>query len=642
MMTEDGTIARTDAGWMLVRELPSTLPDTVQAVIASRLDLLGPDEKRVMQDASVVGRIFWEGAVAELAGGPTSRALDALVDKGLLLERGRTSIEGERELIFNHVLTRDVAYAGIPRARLAGAHAAVAGWLEERVARRAEEFAEILAFHFGQTEDHGAEARYAMLAGHRHRRVFAAEQAIAWYERALGALGSDGSGRLSSEIALARGEALEQLGRFEEALDDYEAALVAASRADADDLEARALAAKAHVLWLLDRYEAGSAVLPEALERARATGATDLEARLLYTAGTIGFGRGAFDEALRFHADALRVATAGGDDEGRALALHGLCETRFFVGPIHEGLANGLEADAILRRLGQRPMVHHNEYMVAWLEWFVGEKGAIARADASVDGCLDVGNVRDEIMARNCRIQMLLARAKPGSGADALRAVEAATEIGVPRALMIALINSADVAAEPWAFDLLRERVAAASEIHARLGTRFFSANVAAFDGWVALLDGDERRAIEAFDRAQASDLAPLDRKWAIRTEFAAWESTADAPRMLAVADRDTPPLDETVWSLWQPVARAVALAALEEWPDALDAALLALEQAERAPERRAERRLVRVVWLALRALGRTSEATAMRDRAAASARAVAEAIDAFLATLPSPPQPPA
>jgi tetratricopeptide (TPR) repeat protein len=192
---------------------------------------------------------------------------------------------------------------------------------------------------------------------------------------------------------------------------------------------------------------------------------------------------------------------------------------------------------------------------------------------------------------------------------------------------MIALVNSADVATEPWAFDLLRERASAASAIHARLRTRFFAANVAAFEGWVALLDGDDARALDAFERAQRPELAPLDRKWAIRTEFAAWESVGNAERMLAVSSRDVPPLDETVWSLWQPVARAVALAALEQWPRALDAAQTALALAERGPERRAERRAARVAWLALGALGRDEEATSMRERAIAAARAVGDAL---------------
>jgi class 3 adenylate cyclase len=629
MMIEDGTIARGDRGWTLVRDLPSTLPDTVQAVIASRLDLLGADEKRVMQEASVVGRIFWQGAVERLTGADVGPILDALVDKGLVLERDRPSIEGERELIFNHVLTRDVAYAGIPHARLADAHATVAAWMDEGVGDRAEEFAEILAFHYARAGDPLGQARYAMLAGHRHRRVFAAEQAIAWYERGLAALAESGGSdeRRRAELRLSRGEALEQLGRFAEALEDYEAALGGARDAGAGELEARAVAAKAHVLWLLDRYEEGGAMLPAALELARRAGPPELETRLLYTAGTTAFGRGAFGDALRYHERALAAAEAVGDDEGRALALHGLCETRFMVGPIDEGLANGREADDILRRLAQRPMIHHNGYMIAWLEWFVGRDEALATVSAAVDGCREVGNVRDEVMALNCRIQIELAGALPGAEEDVRRAVDAAAGIGIPRASMISNVCGADAAAESWSLEELRAHASAASSIHAGLGSGFFAAVVTALDGWIAVMDGDERAAMRAFDRAQDPGLAALDRRWAARTEFLAWESLGAVDRMVATGERDLPPLDEVVWSVWPPVARAVGLAGQERWAEALEAAVPALELARAGPERRAERRAARAAWLALRGLGRVAEAERMRVAAADAVRMLADAM---------------
>ena len=135
MMVEDGTLARRDGRWELVRALASSLPDTVQGVIASRIDLLLPEEKRAVQDASVVGRVFWAGAVARLGGAGAGAALEGLLAKGLVLERDASTVAGERELIFNHILTRDVAYSSIPRARRADAHASSAnGWSRRRPA----------------------------------------------------------------------------------------------------------------------------------------------------------------------------------------------------------------------------------------------------------------------------------------------------------------------------------------------------------------------------------------------------------------------------------------------------------------------------------------------------------------------------
>ena len=113
MMVEDRTLERVDTGWTRTRDLPSSLPDTVQRVIASRIDLLQPAQKRIIQDCAVVGRVCWVGAVERLGGSEVEEHLDGLIDKGLVQERDASAIAGERELTFHHSLTRDVAYESI-------------------------------------------------------------------------------------------------------------------------------------------------------------------------------------------------------------------------------------------------------------------------------------------------------------------------------------------------------------------------------------------------------------------------------------------------------------------------------------------------------------------------------------------------
>ena len=92
------------------------IPDTVQAVLTARIDLLGPLEKRVLRSAAVVGKEFWSGPVArllegEIAGGERAveDVLSRLEDRGLILARLSSTIEGERAYVFLHILTRDVA-----------------------------------------------------------------------------------------------------------------------------------------------------------------------------------------------------------------------------------------------------------------------------------------------------------------------------------------------------------------------------------------------------------------------------------------------------------------------------------------------------------------------------------------------------
>ncbi len=98
----------------------------------------------------MVGRVFWPGPVALLAHLPdeaVDSSLRTLEDRELVLSRLTSSLAGQPELIFKHVLIRDVAYASLPRRDRTDAHAAVAGWIEETAGDRAGEMAELLAYH---------------------------------------------------------------------------------------------------------------------------------------------------------------------------------------------------------------------------------------------------------------------------------------------------------------------------------------------------------------------------------------------------------------------------------------------------------------------------------------------------------------
>jgi class 3 adenylate cyclase len=127
------------------------IPDTVQAVLASRIDLLASEDKRILQAAAVVGRAFWTGPVEELSAIPgdrMKRALRRLEERELVLSRMSSTLAGEAEYLFKHVLTRDVAYESLPRRERDAAHTAVARWLERTAGDRAGEFAELLAYHY--------------------------------------------------------------------------------------------------------------------------------------------------------------------------------------------------------------------------------------------------------------------------------------------------------------------------------------------------------------------------------------------------------------------------------------------------------------------------------------------------------------
>ena len=124
------------------------IPDTVQALIAARIDRLEPAEKRVLQSASVVGRAFWLGALQHLLDeehleGP----LDALLEREFVVPLERSTITGDRAFQFKHILIRDVAYATVTKSDRAVAHRRFAEWLG---AKAGDELVELRAHHLDQ------------------------------------------------------------------------------------------------------------------------------------------------------------------------------------------------------------------------------------------------------------------------------------------------------------------------------------------------------------------------------------------------------------------------------------------------------------------------------------------------------------
>ena len=126
------------------------LPRSVQGLIAARLDGLAEDEKAVLQDAAVVGRVFWVGALVELTGRPMAEVRDALGRlrvKELVVPHEPSSFRDEQEFAFRHGLIRDGAYDSLPKSLRADKHRAIAAWAADRAGDRAEEIAEVIATH---------------------------------------------------------------------------------------------------------------------------------------------------------------------------------------------------------------------------------------------------------------------------------------------------------------------------------------------------------------------------------------------------------------------------------------------------------------------------------------------------------------
>jgi tetratricopeptide (TPR) repeat protein len=148
-LIDAGVLERRDGGWY-AEGMPAgfEIPDSVQAVLASRIDMLPEADKAALQAAAVIGRVFWTGPVYELVEG-LSPDLLALETRDFIRQRQGSSLEGEIEYVFKHALTREVAYAGLTKARRARLHAEFAAWIE-RFGEGRDEHAALLAHHYAE------------------------------------------------------------------------------------------------------------------------------------------------------------------------------------------------------------------------------------------------------------------------------------------------------------------------------------------------------------------------------------------------------------------------------------------------------------------------------------------------------------
>jgi tetratricopeptide (TPR) repeat protein len=401
---------------------PTTLPPTIEAVLAARIDRLEPREREVLRHASPEGRRFHARAVAELLPATErdvlDRALLGLVQKQLI-RRARPEFAGEDAFRFSHALIRDAAYAGLPKRLRGEHHERLAGWLRARPLVRDE----LVGFHLEQAcrlrRELGApDAHDRALAGEAADRLAAAAQAelrrgdaaaaARLLERAVALVPSDDPARAGLLISL--GATLVDAGRLADADAHLGVAIAQAERdgdprtaargrvelelerqhagrspggaaalavADAalaelerhgDDLgRCRAWRLRAWTEWAASRAEAADAAWRQAAELARLAGdERELYEILGWRASAAAFGPTpvieAIDRCERFRAEAAASPVAV------AFVLHPLGLLHAMTGEFEHARALVTEANAILAELGRMEQaVSHHEAQIEML-----------------------------------------------------------------------------------------------------------------------------------------------------------------------------------------------------------------------------------------------------------------------------------
>ncbi|MGZ4317842.1 MAG: ATP-binding protein [Gaiellaceae bacterium] len=376
------------------------IPDTLQALIAARIDRLPAPAKAILQRAAVIGRIFWEDAVNRLSPELDSveAPLEDLLLRDFVLPEPRSSIRAETAYRFKHVLIREVAYSGLSKSARAEHHRAFAEWLKERAGN---ELLEIRAFHLdratalitelngsapAELEHETAEAlteaglrAFAREANRTARQLFvrAVEIEPTLRRRYLAARAAD---RLSDLPAVARemeevlaaaigegdrwtqGRALVTLG---EAVllrgADVQAAEQMIDEAltvfEPDDLEGRfrALRASGSIAWARGDLEKEERVMLEALGLAREAGRKDFESEASDELASVYISRLELDRAAPLVEQAILLAEQSGSAEARGRALR-------FAGQLHLQRGELEDAEAALEAARE----HLSEAGAAW------------------------------------------------------------------------------------------------------------------------------------------------------------------------------------------------------------------------------------------------------------------------------------
>ena len=239
LLDDRGLLDASDGAVRLRSGATLPVPDSIGALLAARLDTLPRARKAVLADASVVGHVFWAGTVASMGERDRESVLTD-VDELARLEFVRhvelSSMVGESEAAFWHILGRDVAYAQLPRASRAARHVAAAAWLEAKAGDRVEDIAEVLAHHYTTALELAEATGDVMLAGSIRptaarllrlsgtaRWAWTRQTAVVAYQRSLEL--TEGSDASRYDLLQALGVALFHAGRYAESVDALRAAV---------------------------------------------------------------------------------------------------------------------------------------------------------------------------------------------------------------------------------------------------------------------------------------------------------------------------------------------------------------------------------------------------------------------------------
>lgn len=500
------------------------VPQNLHALLSSRLDRLTPVERRVAQHASVIGSVFWPGAVRHLDLGEddVEYGLGALEVRDFVHEHELSTVAGEREFAFKHALIRDVAYGRLPKARRSELHARCADWISALPGTE-DEFIEIVAYHLEEACHLARQVRRSPVtppvlrathalsrAAQKAERREGIREADRFYARALDVVGADHP-ELAAEVRLRRCGTLIALGHLRQADEQLTEVSSRASTLGRLDLRCEALLSLANVYWQQGRPAEARASFEEAESISSEVKDQRLQIRRDFELSSLAAWFDAdYATATHYLRRALALAEEIGD---RTLRIEGhmrLGGLLFNIGELAEAEGQLSKAVGLSGDLGSHRDEARAISMLGFVKYYRGDvdeaerlaQQALEWRDRTSDSLLEVQNVR-------ALAKYALARGDPEGAERHLREVlPLATQIGgwvvgeVYMYLTRAMVQQGRLEEA--------QEIAAAAREAIPGHDAYAQAAVSLAEGALATASGDEPAARERFDVA-VSTLANQD-----------------------------------------------------------------------------------------------------------------------------------
>lgn len=385
-LLENGTIQREqNQCFLAVEPKDIQIPDTIQGIIAARMDRLEDNLKRTMQVASVIGREFAYRILQTITGVREELKSYLLNLQGLefIYEK---SLFPELEYIFKHALTQEVAYNSLLHKRKKEIHGKIGEAIEQLYTERLEEFYEILAYHFVQTEDWEKAFLYLSKSGNKARQAFANQEAIGFYTKAI-----DVSNRITPALQ-EKGELLSiyegrglvwlLLFKLDEAIDDFQIMrqIACASGNKRKEGESLGHLALAHLEKLSEEhFPFVEQYAQAAIQLSQQTGDQKILAKGLSSLGTVNQASGNLIEADRNLEASLKISRREGFKESSSQSMSFLGLQAYWQGHFERAVSFGRDGLAVSRDIhdGFHELLTIGN--LAFAHWGVGDYGEAFR-----------------------------------------------------------------------------------------------------------------------------------------------------------------------------------------------------------------------------------------------------------------------